>query len=120
MIHIQEPKSPWEAVHMDWITALPSSGDRSYNSCLVILDRYRKTAIFLPCHKDDTSEHTALLLWNRVISNTALFENTIRDRDPKFTSELWTNTHRLFGTKLIYSTAYYPQTEGLAEKIIQT
>ncbi|MBW0472347.1 hypothetical protein O181_012062 [Austropuccinia psidii MF-1] len=31
MIHIQEPKSPWEVVHMDWVTALPPSGDRSYN-----------------------------------------------------------------------------------------
>ncbi|MBW0583636.1 hypothetical protein O181_123351 [Austropuccinia psidii MF-1] len=26
MIHIQEPKSPWEVVHMDWVTALPPSG----------------------------------------------------------------------------------------------
>ncbi|MBW0505239.1 hypothetical protein O181_044954 [Austropuccinia psidii MF-1] len=23
MIQIQEPKSPWEIVHMDWVTALP-------------------------------------------------------------------------------------------------
>ncbi|MBW0540641.1 hypothetical protein O181_080356 [Austropuccinia psidii MF-1] len=37
MIHIQEPKSPWEVVHMDWVTALPPSGDKSYNACLVIV-----------------------------------------------------------------------------------
>ncbi|MBW0563424.1 hypothetical protein O181_103139 [Austropuccinia psidii MF-1] len=71
MIHIQEPKSPWEVVHMDWVTALPPSGDKSYNACLVIVDRYSKTPIFLPCHKDDTAMDTALLLWNRVISHTA-------------------------------------------------
>ncbi|MBW0551885.1 hypothetical protein O181_091600 [Austropuccinia psidii MF-1] len=29
MIHIQEPKSPWKVVHMDWVTALPPSGDKS-------------------------------------------------------------------------------------------
>ncbi|MBW0477954.1 hypothetical protein O181_017669, partial [Austropuccinia psidii MF-1] len=63
MIHIQEPKSPWEVVHMDWVTALPPSGDISYNSCLVIVDRYSETPIFLPCHKDDTAMDTALLLW---------------------------------------------------------
>ncbi|MBW0578731.1 hypothetical protein O181_118446, partial [Austropuccinia psidii MF-1] len=34
MIQIQEPKSPWEIVHMDWVTALPPGGDRSYNACL--------------------------------------------------------------------------------------
>ncbi|MBW0583876.1 hypothetical protein O181_123591 [Austropuccinia psidii MF-1] len=82
MIHIQEPKSPWEVVHMDWVTALPPSGDRSYNACLVIVDRYRKTPIFLPCHKDDTAMDTALLLWSRA--------------------------------------AYHPQTDGLAERMIQT
>ncbi|MBW0547950.1 hypothetical protein O181_087665 [Austropuccinia psidii MF-1] len=32
MIQIQEPKSPWEIVHMDWVTALPPGGDRSYNA----------------------------------------------------------------------------------------
>ncbi|MBW0509266.1 hypothetical protein O181_048981 [Austropuccinia psidii MF-1] len=100
MIHIQEPKSPWEFIHMDWVAALPPSGDRSYNACLVILDRYSKTPIFLPCHIDDTAMDTALLLWSRVLSHTGLFKNIISDRDPKFTSALWTNIHRLFGTKL--------------------
>ncbi|MBW0532860.1 hypothetical protein O181_072575 [Austropuccinia psidii MF-1] len=37
IIQIQEPKSPWEIVHMDWVTALPPGGDRSYNSCLVLV-----------------------------------------------------------------------------------
>ncbi|MBW0478427.1 hypothetical protein O181_018142 [Austropuccinia psidii MF-1] len=120
MIHIQEPKSPWEVVHMDWFTALPPSGDRSYNSCLVIEDRCSKTPIFLPCHKDETAMDTALLLWNRVFDHTGLFKNIISDRDPKFRSALWTNLHIFFGTKLSFSTAYHPQTDGLAERMIQT
>ncbi|MBW0527193.1 hypothetical protein O181_066908 [Austropuccinia psidii MF-1] len=108
MIHIQEPKSPWEVVHMDWFTALPPSGGKSYNACLVIVDRYSKTPIFLPSHEDDTAMDIALLLWNRVISHTGLFKNIISDRDPKLTAALWTNIHRLFGTKLSFSTAYHP------------
>ncbi|MBW0509852.1 hypothetical protein O181_049567 [Austropuccinia psidii MF-1] len=63
---------------------------------------------------------TALLLWSRVISHTGLFKNIISDRVPKFTSALWTNLHRLFGTKLLFSIAYHPQTDGLAERRIQT
>ncbi|MBW0583753.1 hypothetical protein O181_123468 [Austropuccinia psidii MF-1] len=120
MIQIQEPKSPWEIVHMDWVTALPPGGDRSYNACLVLVDRYRKTPMFLPCHKDDTNMDTAIMIWNKVISHTGLFQNIISDRDPKFTSALWTNLHSLFGTKLSFSTAYHPQTDGLAERMIQT
>ncbi|MBW0515333.1 hypothetical protein O181_055048 [Austropuccinia psidii MF-1] len=108
MIHIKEPKSPWEVFHMDWVTVLPPSGDKSYIACLVIVERYRKTPIFLVCHKYDTAMDTALLLLSRVISHTGLFNNIISDRDPKFTSVLWTNLHRLFGTKLSFSTAYHP------------
>ncbi|MBW0477214.1 hypothetical protein O181_016929 [Austropuccinia psidii MF-1] len=120
MIKIQEPSRPWEIVHMDWVTGMPEGGDRGYNCCLVILDRFIKTPIFLPCHKDHTAMDTALLIWNGVVSWTGIFTNITSDRDPKFTSALWTNLHQLFGTKLSFSTAYHPQTDGLAERIIKT
>ncbi|MBW0536215.1 hypothetical protein O181_075930 [Austropuccinia psidii MF-1] len=113
-------KIPLRSCSMDWFTALPPIGHKSYDACLVIVDGYSKTPIFLPCHKDDTAMDTALLLWSIVISHTGLFKNIISDRDPKFTSSLWTNIHRLFGTKLSFSTAYHPQTYGLAERMIQT
>ncbi|MBW0591300.1 hypothetical protein O181_131015 [Austropuccinia psidii MF-1] len=119
MIKIQEPSRPWGIFHMDWVTGLPPGGDRSYNSCLVIVDRFSKAQIFLPCHKDDKAMDTALLIWNRVLSWTVIFTNIISDRDPKFTSALWTNLHQLLGTKLSFYTAYHPQTDGLAERMIQ-
>ncbi|MBW0545954.1 hypothetical protein O181_085669 [Austropuccinia psidii MF-1] len=78
---------------MDWVTSLPPGGDTGYNACLVI---------------------------NRVISHTGLFKNIISGREPKFTSALWTNLNKLLGTKLSFSTAYHPQTDGLAERMIHT
>ncbi|MBW0535241.1 hypothetical protein O181_074956 [Austropuccinia psidii MF-1] len=119
MINSQEPSRPWEIVHMDWVTGLPPGGDRSYNSCLVIVNRLSKTPIFPPCHKDDTAMDTALLIWDRVISWAGIFPNIISDRDPKFTSALWKNLHQLFWTKLSFSMAYHPQIDGLAERMIQ-
>ncbi|MBW0518405.1 hypothetical protein O181_058120 [Austropuccinia psidii MF-1] len=98
---------------MNWVTGLPPGGDRSYNALLVIFDRFSKTPIFLPCHKDDTAIDTVLLIWNRVVSWTGIFTNIISERDPKFTSALWTNLHQLFGTKLSFSIAYHPQTDEL-------
>ncbi|MBW0528432.1 hypothetical protein O181_068147 [Austropuccinia psidii MF-1] len=80
MIQIQEPKSPWEIVHMDWVTALPPGGDRSYNACIVLVYRYRKTPIFLPCNKDDTAIDTAIVIWNKVISHTGLLQNITSER----------------------------------------
>ncbi|MBW0540112.1 hypothetical protein O181_079827 [Austropuccinia psidii MF-1] len=120
MIAIQEPSTPWEVAHMDWVAALPPGVDKSYNACLVIVDRYSKTPISLPCHKDDTAMDTALWIWNRFISHTGLFKNIISDRYPKFKSALWTNSHKLLGTKLSFSTAYPPKTDGVAERMIQT
>ncbi|MBW0509911.1 hypothetical protein O181_049626 [Austropuccinia psidii MF-1] len=90
IIHIQEPSTPLEVVHMDWVTSLPPGGHKGYNACLCIVDKYSKTPVFLPCSKDRTAMDTALFMWNRVISNTELFKNIISDRNPKFTSALWT------------------------------
>ncbi|MBW0517397.1 hypothetical protein O181_057112 [Austropuccinia psidii MF-1] len=62
---------------------------------------------------------TAIIIWNKFISHTGLFQKIISDRDPKFTSALRTNLHKLFGTKLSFSKSYHPQTDGLAERMIQ-
>ncbi|MBW0506923.1 hypothetical protein O181_046638 [Austropuccinia psidii MF-1] len=63
---------------------------------------------------------TALMIWKRVVSWTGIFTNIISDRDLKLTSQLCKNIHNLFGTNLSFSTAYHPQTDGLAERMIQT
>ncbi|MBW0551515.1 hypothetical protein O181_091230 [Austropuccinia psidii MF-1] len=97
---------------MDWVTGLPPGGYKSYNTCPVIVHRFSKTPIFLPCHKENTAMDTALLIWNRVVPWTGIFTNIISDIDPKFTSALWTNLHQHFGPKVYFSTAHHPQIEG--------
>ncbi|MBW0543040.1 hypothetical protein O181_082755 [Austropuccinia psidii MF-1] len=74
----------------------------------------------LPCHKKDPAMHTALLFWNNIISACGVPEIIISDRDPKFTYEFWNNLYDMLGTKLAFSTAYHPQTDGLAQRINQT
>ncbi|MBW0531083.1 hypothetical protein O181_070798 [Austropuccinia psidii MF-1] len=103
---------------MDGVTSLPPGADRSYNDFLVIFARFSKTPIFLPGQKDDTALDTILLIWNRLVSWTGIFTKIISDIDPKFTSALWKNLHQLFGTKLSFSTAYHPQADALAERMI--
>ncbi|MBW0520752.1 hypothetical protein O181_060467 [Austropuccinia psidii MF-1] len=63
---------------------------------------------------------TALLFWNNIISTCGVSKIIISDRDQKFTSEFWTNLYDMLGAKLAFSTAYHPQTDGLAERMIQT
>ncbi|MBW0513522.1 hypothetical protein O181_053237 [Austropuccinia psidii MF-1] len=97
IIHNQEPKYPWKVTCMDCVAALPPSGDKSYNSFSIIVEKYSRNPILLPCHKEDTGKNEYLLLYNRVISHT-----------------------RLSGTKPAFYTAFNPQADGLAERMIQT
>ncbi|MBW0528551.1 hypothetical protein O181_068266 [Austropuccinia psidii MF-1] len=118
--HIEEPKHPWETINMDLVTGLVPGGKENFNACLIIVDRFCKCVRFLPCDKEDTAMDTALLLWNNIISTCGVPKIIISDRDPKLTSEFWTNLYDILGTKLAFSTAYHPQTDGLAERMIQT
>ncbi|MBW0479087.1 hypothetical protein O181_018802 [Austropuccinia psidii MF-1] len=118
--HIKEPKHPLETINMDWVTGLVPGGKDNFNSCLVIVDRYRKIVRCLPCHKEDTEMDAALLFWNNIIATCGVPKIIICDKDPKFTSEFRTNLYDMLGTKTACSTAYHPQTDGLPERMIQT
>ncbi|MBW0517088.1 hypothetical protein O181_056803 [Austropuccinia psidii MF-1] len=63
---------------------------------------------------------TALLFWNNIISTCGVPKVILSDRDPKVTSEFLTNIYEMLGSKVSFSTAYHPQTDGLAERMIQT
>ncbi|MBW0487425.1 hypothetical protein O181_027140 [Austropuccinia psidii MF-1] len=62
---------------------------------------------------------TALLFWNNLIYTCGVPKIIISDRDPKFTSEVWTNLYEMLGTKLAFSTACHPQTDGPTKRMIQ-
>ncbi|MBW0516240.1 hypothetical protein O181_055955 [Austropuccinia psidii MF-1] len=112
--HIEEPKNPWETINIDWVTGLVPGGKENFNSCLVIADRYSKSVRGILCHKEDKAMDTALLFWNNIISTCGAPKIIISDRDPKFTSEFWTNLCDMLGTKFSFYIAYHPQTDGLA------
>ncbi|MBW0531171.1 hypothetical protein O181_070886 [Austropuccinia psidii MF-1] len=117
--HIEEPKHPWETINMDWVEGLVPGGKENFNACLIIVDRFRNSMRFLPCHKEDTAMDNGLLFWNKIISTCGVPKVIISDRDPKFTSDFWTNLYDILGIKLAFSTAYHPQTDGLAERMNQ-
>ncbi|MBW0461316.1 hypothetical protein O181_001031 [Austropuccinia psidii MF-1] len=105
---------------MDWVAGLVPGGKENSNAFLIIVDRLRKSVRCLPFHKEDTDMDNSLLLWNNIISTCGIPQIIIIDRDPKCTSEFWTKFYEILSTKLSFSTAYHPQRDGLAERMIQT
>ncbi|MBW0485422.1 hypothetical protein O181_025137 [Austropuccinia psidii MF-1] len=105
---------------MYWVAGLVPGGKEYFNACLVIVDRYSKHLMCLPCHKEETAMDTALLFWNNIIATCGVSKIIISDWDPKITSDFWTNIYDMLGIKLAFSTACPPPTDGLAERMIQT
>ncbi|MBW0470294.1 hypothetical protein O181_010009 [Austropuccinia psidii MF-1] len=117
--HIEETKHPCKTINMDWVTGLLPGGKENFNACLIIVDRFSKSMRCLPCHKEETAKDTTLLFCNNIVSTCGVPEIIISDTDPKFTSGFWKNLYEFLGTKLTFSTAYHPQTNRLAERMIQ-
>ncbi|MBW0559689.1 hypothetical protein O181_099404 [Austropuccinia psidii MF-1] len=105
---------------MYWVTGRVPQFKQNYNTCLIIVDRFSKSMRCLPGHKEDTTKDTSMLLWNNITSTCGVPKIIISDREPKLTSEFWTNLYDMLGTKLCFSTAYHPQADGPAERMIKT
>ena len=67
--------------------------------------------------KNITATGTAQLLWSTVVRYHGLPRVIYSDRGPQFTAKAWQELWRLTGTKLGYSSAYHPQTQGVVERM---
>ncbi|GJP83849.1 hypothetical protein CLOP_g13951 [Closterium sp. NIES-67] len=115
---LEPPQRPWQYVTMDFVTGLPA-GPSGNDAVLVVVDRLTKMAHFAPCSTTITAEETARLFISTVVRLHGIPAAIISDRDPKFTSKFWQDTWAWYGTRLQFSSAYHPQTDGHTEKTNQ-
>ncbi|KAJ9549517.1 hypothetical protein OSB04_022060 [Centaurea solstitialis] len=81
---------------------------------------FDQEAIFLPIRESSTAEQLAKIYVDEVVSRHGVPVSIISDRDVRFTSRFWERFHSELGTRLHFSTAYHPQTDGQSERTIQT
>lgn len=102
---------------MDFVGPFPLAEDLDY--IWVVLCRLTSLVHLIPLRTTTTSPQLAKIFLTDVVRLHGLPETIVSDRDPKFTSQFWTETHRLLGVKLANSTAFHPQTNGASERMIR-
>ncbi|KAH9658002.1 hypothetical protein KPL70_023316 [Citrus sinensis] len=85
-----------------------------------IVDRLTKSAHFLARKSTDNVGQLAKLFIKEIVRLYGVPVSIVSDRDPLFTSRFWASLHKELGTKLRFSTAFHPQTDGQSERTIQT
>ena len=112
------PEWKWEHITMDLVTGLPRTLGGN-NAIWVIVDRLTKFAHFLPMKVNFSMDRLASLYIKKIVRMHGVPVSIVSDRDPCFTSRFWHSLQRALGTKLSFSTAFHPQTDGQSERVIQ-
>ncbi|WVZ97173.1 hypothetical protein U9M48_042728 [Paspalum notatum var. saurae] len=108
----------WKKITMDFIVGLPRT-QKGYNSIWVVVDRLNKVAHFIPVNTTYSGAKLAELYISRIVCLHGVPKRIISDRGSQFTSHFWQQMHDSLDTKLRFSTAYHPQTDGQTERTNQ-
>ena len=104
---------------MDFVFGLPKSLE-GYDSIWVIVDRMTKSAHFLPVKTTDPMRKLANLYLKEIMRLHNVPVSIRSDRDARFTSMFWKELQARFSTRLKFSTAAHPHTDGQSERTTQT
>ena len=111
-MNIAVPSKPWEVLHMDFIVDLPESEGKT--TILTVVDRFSKMAEFIGLAATDAVT-VANAFFTRVVCMHGMPKCIISDRDSRFTGHFWRELMSLCSTSLAFSTAFHPQSDGMAE-----
>jgi len=108
------PDYPWKRINWDFITGFPKTKSGK-DAIATYVDALTKMVHFSAVNKDDDVRKAVGDYVATVVRHHGLQSEIVSDRDSRFTSEFHTELCKRLGVKRRLSTAYHPQTDGLAE-----
>ena len=115
---LEIPEWKWEQITMDFVSGLPKS-PTNHDSIWVIVDRLTKTAHFIPILMTYSMDRLAELYVQHIVRLHGVPKSIVFDRDTRSTLKFWKSLQNALGTRLKFSSAFHPQTDGQSEKMIQ-
>jgi hypothetical protein len=109
------PNRPWGSIEMDFIGPFPTS--KVYDYLWVIICRLTSMVHLVPVNTMIKASELSELYIKEVVCYHGLPDSIVSDRDPKFTSKFWSETHRILGTKLMMSTLFHPEMDGASQQV---
>ncbi|KAL0537322.1 hypothetical protein IC582_026299 [Cucumis melo] len=92
---------------------------RGFTVIWVVVDRLTKSAHFVPGKSTYTASKWAQLYMSEIVRLHGVPVSIVSDRDARFTSKFWKGLQTAMGTRLDFSTAFHPQTDGQTERLNQ-
>ena len=117
------PTRPWTQMGLDLSGPHPTTSQG--NTWLIVFtDHFSKQVHLAAAPGNDvsplTAERIAEIFFSTVVKQHGLPDVIVSDRGSQWLSSFWTKVFTLCGTRLRFSTAYHPQTDGAAERAIRT
>ena len=86
---------------------------------MVVVDKLTKATHFIPVKSTHKTDNIAKIFMKDIFKLHGFPKVIISDGDTKFTSNFWKSLFADLGTKLNFSTAYHPRTDGHSERVNQ-
>ncbi|WVZ50700.1 hypothetical protein U9M48_001932 [Paspalum notatum var. saurae] len=112
------PEWKWEEIGMNFIVGIPRT-QSGFDSIWVVVDRLTKVAHFIPVKTIYSGAKLAELYMSRIVCLHGVPKKIVSDRETQFTSHFWKRLHESMDTRLNFSSAYHPQTDGQTKRTNQ-
>jgi hypothetical protein len=117
-LQVIDSQEPFSLVGMDILGPLAKS-DRDYKYIIILVDHFTKYVEASPLKEAHADDVANFFIMSGVLRHGAI-KRVLTDRGQNFCSRFANEVFDVFNVKHVRTTAYHPQTNGLAEKQCKT